>query len=249
MDLEKIGKFIKERRQELGLTQSQLANKFGITAKAVSKWECGQNAPDISFLNKLSEVLNVSINEILNGCKESEIPKTQSIDKTTTRKLRIKTIFEIVLLILLIAISSLSIFLGRYYASNYNKCNVYKIYTQSTEVNITGYLLYINNDLTIVLDKFLYSGKTNEKVTDYEVSLLINNKVILSKKKSDNKIRNLKEIFDEQYIFSTEEIDKNIIKNKSVEQVDISLNITYKDQKNNKKLKKFIFKVKDYYSS
>lgn len=249
MDLEKIGKFIKERRQEIGLTQKQLADMFGITAKAVSKWECGQNAPDISLLNKLSETLHVTINEILNGCKENEIPKANLIDKTTIKKLRIKTMIEIILLILIIVISSLSIFLGRYYAKNYNKCNVYKIYTQSTELNSTGYLLHIDNKLTIILDKLLYTGKVNEKIIDYEISLLINNKLVLSRKNSDNKIRTLKEVLKEQQISSTEEIDQSIIKNKNVEQINIALNINYKDKNNKSKTKKFIFNIKDYYSN
>ena len=71
MDLEKIGKFIKERRQEIGLTQKQLADMFGITAKAISKWECGQNAPDISLLNKLSSIEKDKFTKLLAKCKKN----------------------------------------------------------------------------------------------------------------------------------------------------------------------------------
>lgn len=249
MDLEKIGKFIKERRQEIGLTQKQLADMFGITAKAISKWECGQNAPDISYLNALSEILDVTINEILNGCKENTNVKSHIIDKATTKRIRNKTIVEITLLVLVIIISSITIFLGNYYTNNYNKCNIYKLYTQSTELNITGYLLNIDDKLTIILDKFQYLGKSTEKIINYETSILINNKVILKRKNIDNKIMTFKEMLDEQQISITEEINQSIIKEKNVDKINIVLNISYENQKNVINTKKFIFKVKDYYSN
>lgn len=67
MDLNKIGKFIMTLRKEKGLTQEQLGAKFGVSGKSVSKWERGVNAPDIAILEKLSNELNVSINELLKG--------------------------------------------------------------------------------------------------------------------------------------------------------------------------------------
>ena len=54
-------------RKEKGLTQEQLGAKFGVSGKSVSKWERGVNAPDIAILEKLSNELNVSINELLKG--------------------------------------------------------------------------------------------------------------------------------------------------------------------------------------
>lgn len=63
----KTGQFILARRKELGFTQNQLAEKLSVTDKAVSKWENGKCAPDISTLIPLSEVLEVSVVEILNG--------------------------------------------------------------------------------------------------------------------------------------------------------------------------------------
>ncbi len=67
MNQEKIGKFITECRKEKNLTQNELANKLGITDKAISKWENGRCMPDISLLEKLCSILNVSINELLCG--------------------------------------------------------------------------------------------------------------------------------------------------------------------------------------
>lgn len=67
MDQQKMGKFISMLRKEKGLTQQELAEKLGITDKAVSKWERGLGCPDISLLTPISELFDVSINELLLG--------------------------------------------------------------------------------------------------------------------------------------------------------------------------------------
>ena len=69
MDNKRTGAFISQRRKEQGLNQKQLAEKLNITDKAVSKWETGRSAPDISMLMPLSETLDVSVVEILKGEK------------------------------------------------------------------------------------------------------------------------------------------------------------------------------------
>ena len=55
MDLQKVGKFIAETRKKRGLTQSQLGEELGLSGKAISKWERGISAPDISILNDISK--------------------------------------------------------------------------------------------------------------------------------------------------------------------------------------------------
>ena len=65
----KIGKFIAECRKKEALTQMQLAEKLHITDKAVSKWERGIAMPDSSIMLELCEILNISVNELLNGEK------------------------------------------------------------------------------------------------------------------------------------------------------------------------------------
>ena len=67
MDQTKIGRFIAERRKEAGLTQVQLAQKLGITDKAVSKWERGMALPDTSIMLELCDILGISVNELLSG--------------------------------------------------------------------------------------------------------------------------------------------------------------------------------------
>jgi class 3 adenylate cyclase len=67
MNLAILGKRIKCQREKARLTQAQLANSLQITAQAVSKWERGENAPDIAILKMLSAVLDVSVDWLLSG--------------------------------------------------------------------------------------------------------------------------------------------------------------------------------------
>ena len=67
--LPKMAQFISELRKEKKLTQKDLAEKMGVTDKAVSKWERGLSYPDIALLSKLSHVLGVTTSELLNGEK------------------------------------------------------------------------------------------------------------------------------------------------------------------------------------
>lgn len=72
MDLVQIGKFIAKLRKEQGLTQEQFGEKIGVTNKTVSRWETGVYLPPADVLMSMSEVFDVSINEILSGKRLSE---------------------------------------------------------------------------------------------------------------------------------------------------------------------------------
>ena len=67
MNQEKIGKFIAKCRKENGYTQALLAEKLGITNRAVSKWENGKSMPDASIMLELCELLGINVNELLIG--------------------------------------------------------------------------------------------------------------------------------------------------------------------------------------
>ena len=69
MNQEKIGRFIAESRKAKKLTQEGLAEKLGITNKAVSKWENGNCLPDASLYQPLCKILGISINELFAGEK------------------------------------------------------------------------------------------------------------------------------------------------------------------------------------
>ena len=67
MDAGKTGNFIAEKRKAINMSQKDLAKHLNITDKAVSKWERGLSFPDITILIPLSEVLNVSLYDLLTG--------------------------------------------------------------------------------------------------------------------------------------------------------------------------------------
>ena len=66
-----------ERRKRRGLTQAQLAERLNITDRAVSKWENGKSMPDSSIMLELCEILEITVNELLNG---AEI-ETENLEK------------------------------------------------------------------------------------------------------------------------------------------------------------------------
>lgn len=67
MDQVKIGKFIKEKRKEKKITQSELAEKLNVTDRAISKWENGICMPDSGIIPELCEILNITINDLFSG--------------------------------------------------------------------------------------------------------------------------------------------------------------------------------------
>ena len=87
MNQEKIGKFIASCRKKQKLTQEQLAEKLGITYKAVSKWETGKGLPDASIMMDLCNILEISVNDLLSGEK---IAKEQYDDKVDENLIKLQ---------------------------------------------------------------------------------------------------------------------------------------------------------------
>lgn len=68
----KIGAFLKELRNDNGLTQEQIAEKFGVSQRSVSRWENGNTMPDVSILIELADYYEVDLREILNGERKAK---------------------------------------------------------------------------------------------------------------------------------------------------------------------------------
>lgn len=119
MDTKKIGIFLKALRNEKGMTQEQLGEKIGVSNKTISRWETGKYMPPVECLNMLSDIYNISINEILGGERASgdEFTKIAEQNITVTLKeletdyqtlkkimmciLAVTTVLTIIILILL----------------------------------------------------------------------------------------------------------------------------------------------------
>ncbi len=67
MNLSRTGKLIAELRREKGLTQKEVAEKLGICAKTVSKWETGHGFPDVSLISELSNIFQIDIEKLIKG--------------------------------------------------------------------------------------------------------------------------------------------------------------------------------------
>ena len=67
MDTYITGQTIKNLREKKGFTQAELAEKLGVSSKAVSKWETAKGLPDIALIEPLANVLSVSVMELMTG--------------------------------------------------------------------------------------------------------------------------------------------------------------------------------------
>ena len=127
MDNKKISEFILKLRKEHGFTQEQLANLIPISRQAVSKWERGETIPDATTLLKLSEIFDVSVNELLCGQKltfqnKDEVNKI-TLDLFSKNKKNQKIIITLICFILFIVF----IFLFYYFINLYQSIKVYTI--------------------------------------------------------------------------------------------------------------------------
>ena len=112
MDQIKIGRFIAARRKSVNLTQLQLADKLGITDKAISKWERGITMPDTSIMLELCDILGISVNELLSGEKinmENNNQKNEQLllDMAKELEQKTKTIWSSMWAIMIVSITAL----------------------------------------------------------------------------------------------------------------------------------------------
>lgn len=78
MNQQKIGAFLKELRKQKGLTQEQMAEKFNVSNRTVSRWENGNNMPDLDILIEISDYYEVDLRELLDGERRSEKVNTEN---------------------------------------------------------------------------------------------------------------------------------------------------------------------------
>lgn len=89
MDKYKTGNFIYSLRKEKGISQGQLGLMLGVTNKAVSKWENGDNKPEVNMLYRLSDVLGVSVDELVRGERSVSLNKREESNENLVLKRRL----------------------------------------------------------------------------------------------------------------------------------------------------------------
>ena len=108
----KIGEFIASQRKLQNLTQAALAERLGITDRAVSKWERGKGLPDVSIMLDLCEILGITVNELLCGERISMENSNQKneqllLDMAEALEQKNKTIWTSMWAIMIVSITAL----------------------------------------------------------------------------------------------------------------------------------------------
>ena len=215
MNLTKIGKFIAEQRKKKKLTQEQLAEKLGINNRTISRWENGINMPDASLYKKICEVLEISIEELINGEKTNKENIRQSyekalittVDTNNKQERKINKLLKILALAVSVSIISILIIII-YYNKKYPKIDIYNMNVIESDKN------ELNEKLTL--------NQKNYKIYFYGIdSLQISNidndyydlKIALQYKQVT--IDKVKEYLNNQY--KNKNISRTINSNKEIE--------------------------------
>ena len=164
MNQEKIGNLIKQIRKKNNLTQKQLADKYGVTYQAVSKWENGKNIPDISLIKQMSKDFNIDIEDILEG----------KVNKKRNKKI----ILISIIILLIISISIVVIKREKNFSFS-------TLSSQCANYNITGSIAYNDTKSSIYISDINYCGKEeNTKYKKIECTLYEKNEnkeIVISK--------------------------------------------------------------------
>ena len=144
MDPKKVGEFIKELRKKNNLTQEQFAKKYRVTYQAVSKWENGNNLPDVTLLQKISNDFNVSMDDLLKG--------------QTTKRKRKKLYMVLTIIFLIISLVILIILENKKEES----FNFKTLSSTCEEFKVSGSLAYDKNKSTIYISHIDYCDDTDE---------------------------------------------------------------------------------------
>ena len=174
-----FSKFIKELRKEKNLTQYDLADLIPISREAVSKWERNTTKPNKASLDRLSEIFDITPDELLLGKRLSDLEK-EELQKLTTdlykQKNHNRKMFKISLVIIFVLIFS---FLAFYFVTSYNSIKVYRLkYNQDNTIITNGIFVttrkrfYFNvgdieTDEEILSLRLYYKNKKNEDVKIY----------------------------------------------------------------------------------
>ena len=150
MDIEKFGKNLRKLRTEKQLTQKEFGDKLGVSIQAVSKWELGRCMPDITILQQISKILNVNIDDLLEG-------NITSSNKKNTKKLLIIVISIMILL--------LGLGIGIYFYHNHSHSFETKIISTTCEdFTLEGFVAYDNKKTSIYITDVEYCGEKNSEV-------------------------------------------------------------------------------------
>ena len=225
----KTGELIEKHRKEKGLTQNELAKMLGVSNTAVSKWEHGNNLPDITLLEPLSEILGIDKLVLFtseNESKEETSERLKQIKRKNKINILIISIFFIIS-ILFTNYISYKIYKHKLDTIEESQTSIYQFHSTDKEYIADGYIILGKEDTTIIFEQLKYqkikeNSKSNFKLEEYknielvEVYIYANDDFIYSSfcKQTKNKKLDVNEFFHmliNQDIKSTKKIkDKNL---------------------------------------
>ena len=135
MNAEWTGQLIAARRRELGLSQTELAEKLHVTDKAISRWETGRGMPAVDSLEPLAEVLDLSVSELLSGKRltPEELPKAAGGQIVESMKQNIRMAWRGVLGVLLLIVLVVGFNLGYHWFTSVPETDVDALTKQAAE--------------------------------------------------------------------------------------------------------------------
>lgn len=219
MDCKKIGEYIQSKRKGKKLTQAQLSEMLGVTSKAVSKWETGVALPDVSLFPELTKILDITIEELLNGQDNKKIP----IDK---KKNYMIISLSVLMTLLIIIFTSIIV----YFKNNYSEVEIYKLESAREDFFVEGTLMNIDGKNYISIAKVDYLGKDHDifsSISDFEYELYLEDDLLYkSKSMKSVDVNNLKKAFSSIYVYVS--VSQNII----IDSDSFVLKIDYSNEQN-----------------
>lgn len=175
-DFTKSGQFIAQLRSERGMTQDDLGKLIGSSDKTVSKWERGQNVPDVLTIKKIADAFDVTITEIINGERNAQVsPRFIRMYENKKSRYAFFTVIGIFILFFLALLM--------YFCNNFDKFKIYQFKGEGKNYKLTGNIYQAGNEYKLVVDDFLVydTSKYDElKIDSYMLTININGMVVYS---------------------------------------------------------------------
>ncbi|MCM1115333.1 MAG: helix-turn-helix domain-containing protein [Clostridium sp.] len=175
MKNESFGLFITRLRKEKNMTQKDLADKIGVSDKAVSRWENGKNYPDIEMIQMLGEVLGVSVSELLQGerMEQQEVitHSERNVVKAIKMNKKLKITFAVIIIIIAVIVAVLLAIALKNAQSDYIEHNL-NLYSSDARTMLDSINAYIDPDESnnFALDRADLFMNSEKEITDLYLS-------------------------------------------------------------------------------
>lgn len=215
MNQEKIGKFILKLRREKNMTQQELADRIGVTDRAISKWENGRGLPDLSLMMPLCKELGITINELISGEQiekedyqsklEENIFKT--IDYTNRKFANKNKMFKIAIGIMIILIT----IIGLMFFVDVNRMNNNEPVVFSTWGFKYAHLVDFHEEKIISeVENYLLEKSDNEPKHHENEKSFVSIRTYLIEEKNKHKLYNVYSwVLEEKYYLENNEIKQD----------------------------------------